>query len=284
MNFRRIVLAVGLSGYSSLGCGVYTDAPDEDVGDAAEPLNTLLNNSSAYAWGAIGPWVTCNSVWSCGAQSNTPGAVYCAGKTSTPAKPNGSGEVSQSKYWKPLVYCDFNCSTALGHNFTDADHIVTMPNLNAGVACGQQVTVCWGGKCTSGTVRDKSNQNKWELSHGITDALGAARDVTLNGVSISTGLPTTPTNQWPNGNAQVVRPLTLTWSDTGGATYYVVAIQYQSQGSWYAFNAPYTTPTNSLKWGSGFSSPTMVNYRWTVYGCNGFGCTQVSPYATFKAY
>ncbi|AUX29073.1 uncharacterized protein SOCE836_011590 [Sorangium cellulosum] len=266
----------------SVGCTVETDL-SEDIASYEEPLTAIATNVSALAWGSVS-YVTCNSCWSCASSSSNPGAIFCSGKSK--ATCHDPDQVSSSGYWEPLFYCDNTCSNATSASYSDADRFVAMPSTSAGVSCGQIVTVCWNNRCSKATVRDLSDAAKWELNHGVMNALGAPVNSTISsGVSIHTGFPSAaPSSMYPSGSVSVSFPVTLQWGAVyPGTTYYQIDLKYSSGSGWVQLYGGFLNTAenaNSMP-GIGTNLPSGTGYSWRVRACNESGCGPWSTTAYF---
>ncbi|MDC8757011.1 DUF4157 domain-containing protein [Janthinobacterium fluminis] len=91
--------------------------------------------------------------------------VACAGQKTRKA---GDG-----KKYRPLFTCDKECDK--GKTCDDNDDWMAIPNGRfAYRKCAQSLVVCANGGHTSGTVRDKSEIEAWEVSPGIQSKLGVS--------------------------------------------------------------------------------------------------------------
>lgn len=262
-------LLVAAYSVTAVGCiaDSHLDSETEPVDTAQEEIasTAVPFTGSAQAYGSI-QYVTCNSWYSCKVPSNWPGAIDCGSVTT---KKDGS-----SRYWKPLMTADTTCANAINKTYTDATHIIVMPDKTSGVAFGQTLTVCWNNKCTGGVVYDLHDTTKapaWEVNLGITNALGAPQGVTLSNVSITAGIPANvPTNLSPPNGSNVGSSVTLSWSPVyPGAISYKVYVYRWENGSWVFHNGFGTTKnTPNLT----FYPYPKYWYYWRVSACNDVGC------------
>lgn len=127
-------------------------APEqEDVSQAAALGARVLHRGNVLYWGSV-RYVTCASVWSC------------------PAPPDVcTMQCDDGRSLKPLMYCDGSCINALQQCDTDDTAFFAAPSPS----CGQNVTMCWGGRKVRGRVRDRSDVGAWEMSEAVRARLGA---------------------------------------------------------------------------------------------------------------
>jgi hypothetical protein len=107
--------------------------------------------------------LACNSKWGC--PSDTSGVKCPDGTRNAYSKKN--------KLYSPLFTCDKTCEKALG--CSDSGDWMAIPHSRFAFGkCGQDLVICANGKFTHGKVRDRSEIEAWEVSHGIQDALGVS--------------------------------------------------------------------------------------------------------------
>ena len=106
--------------------------------------------------------LACNSKWAC---ENKDG-VEC---------PEGSRNAfsKTKKKYSPLFTCDGDCEKAEGCD--DGKHWMAIPHSRFKRSkCGQTLVICANGHSTKAVVRDRSEREAWEVSHGVQDALGVS--------------------------------------------------------------------------------------------------------------
>ncbi len=94
--------------------------------------------------------------------------------------------------YTPLFTCDKCCQTARANGCNDGDLWIAAPGGSFSYAlCGQQYTICSGGKKVQAPVRDKSiTAGSYEVSPGVIQALGVAAG-SFNGRIYPPGTPQT---------------------------------------------------------------------------------------------
>jgi len=103
--------------------------------------------------------LACNSKWACKDKEN---GITC---------PSGTRNESKTEKFRPLFTCDVKCEN--GETCSDSDTWMALPKSRFGSKkCGQDLVICANGQFTHGQVRDKSEREAWEVSHGIQDNLG----------------------------------------------------------------------------------------------------------------
>jgi hypothetical protein len=112
--------------------------------------------------------LACNSKWACKDNDN---GITC---------PEGTRNASPTVKFRPLFTCDSKCEN--GKTCSDSDTWMALPKTRfARGKCGQDFVICANGRFTHGQVRDKSEKEAWEVSHGIQDNLGISPYVKFKG-------------------------------------------------------------------------------------------------------
>lgn len=105
--------------------------------------------------------LACNSKYACEDNEN---GITC---------PEGTRNASKTKKFRPLFTCDNKCEN--NKTCSDSDKWMAIPNKRfARSKCNQDLVICANGKFTHASVRDKSDRQAWEVSHGIQDKLGVS--------------------------------------------------------------------------------------------------------------
>lgn len=80
--------------------------------------------------------------------------------------------------WVRHLSCDPECKTKITPCSND-ELVIAMPKVRGketSKPCGQKLTICANHKSVTGTVREHSNKNSWEVSGAIARALGVKPD------------------------------------------------------------------------------------------------------------
>lgn len=98
--------------------------------------------------------------------------------------PEGTKNASDTKKFRPLLYCDKDCKNK--KTCDDADHWMALPNnrIPKGdyTKCGQDLVICANHSFTHASVRERSDQSEdddpkgWEVSRAIPKKLGVSHD------------------------------------------------------------------------------------------------------------
>lgn len=112
--------------------------------------------------------LACNSKWACKDNAN---GVKC---------PDGTRNASATEKYRPLFTCDTKCEKNL--TCDDSGTWMAIPNsLFKRSKCDQDLVICANGRFVHGQVRDRSEREAWEVSHGIQDALGISPYASFQG-------------------------------------------------------------------------------------------------------